>query len=169
MEDGREGRKGVGTRLHDLSHHVDLDSTDITQSQTDVGSRVGSIVQTVIDLIQGILQIVIGGGDCHTAKVDRTDLLNIDGAFRRDLLADRVLARTPDIDDDFITGTQTVIGRSGKVDTRLERQVAGIEDVTSEDLITTGKVLSSRMILQHIGSILLSLFTQAGFVDVRAR
>ena len=30
MEDGREGRKGVGTRLHDFSHHIDLDSTDIT-------------------------------------------------------------------------------------------------------------------------------------------
>ena len=71
VEDGREGRKGVGTRLHDLSHHVDLDSTDITQSQTDVGSRVGSIVQTVINLIQGALQIVVGGGDCHTAKVDK--------------------------------------------------------------------------------------------------
>ena len=49
------------------------------------------------------------------------------------LLANRVLARTPDINNDFITGTKTVIGRSGKVDTRLERQVAGIEDVTSED------------------------------------
>ena len=169
MEDGREGRKGVGTRLHDLSHHIDLDSTDITQSQTDVGSRVGSIVQTVIDLIQGALQIVVGGGDCHTAKVDRPDLLNIDGAFRRDLLADRVLAGTPDIDDDFITGTQTVIGRSGKVDTRLERQVAGIEDVAPENLVLTGQIFRSRMIFQHVGSILLSLFTKAGLVDIRTR
>ena len=85
------------------------------------------------------------------------------------MLADRVLARTPDINDDFITGTKTVIGRSGQINTGFKCQVTGIEDVAPEDLIATGKVLSSRMILQHIGSILLSLFTQAGFVDVRAR
>ena len=85
------------------------------------------------------------------------------------MLADRVLAGTPDINDDFITGTEAVVGRSGEIDTRLESQVTGIEDVTSEDLITTGKVLSGGMVVQHIGSIFLSLFTQAGFVDVRAR
>ncbi len=167
MEDGREGRKGVGTRLHDLSHHVDLNSTDITQSQTDVGSRVGSIIQTIIYFIQGVLQIVIGGRDCHTAKVDRADLLNVDGTFRRYLLANRVLARTPDINNDFITGTKTVIGGSGEIDTGFKCQVAGIEDVTSEDLIATGKVLSGGMVLQHVGSIFLSLFTKAGLVDIR--
>ena len=138
MEDRREGRQGVGTRLHYFSHHIDLDGTDITKCQTNVRSGVGSIVQTVIYLIQSILQIVVSGGDCHTAKADRTDLLNIDSTFRRNLLADGVLTGTPDINDDFITGTQTVIGGSGKIDTGFKCQIAGIEDVASEDLITTG-------------------------------
>ena len=85
------------------------------------------------------------------------------------MLADGVLARTPDINDNFITGTEAVIGRSGEIDTGFKCQVTGIEDVTSKDLITTGKVLSGGMVVQHIGSIFLCFFTQAGFVDVRAR
>ena len=52
MEDRRERRKGVGAGLNDLTHHIDLDRTDIAQGQADIGTGVGHAVQTIINLIQ---------------------------------------------------------------------------------------------------------------------
>ena len=64
---------------------------------------------------------------------------------------------------------KAVIQGGGDIDTGFEGQITGVEDVTSEDLITACEVLGTRVVLQHIRGVLLHLFTKAGFVDIRTR
>ena len=47
-------------------------------------------------------------------------------------MADSVLAGSPDVDNHFITGTQTIVQRSGDIDTGFKSQVTGVEDISSE-------------------------------------
>ena len=79
--------------------------------------------------------MLVGLGHGHAAEVDRADFLDIDGAVGRDILTDGVLAGAPDVDDDLIARTQTVVGRSGEVHARLEGEVFGVEDVASEHFV----------------------------------
>lgn len=112
-------------------------------------------------------EIVVRFSDRKSVQVDGAYLLDIDSAVGRDLLADSILARPPDIDYHFVTGAKAVIQGGGDIDTGFEGQITGVEDVTSEDLITACEVLGTRVVLQHIRGVLLHLFTKAGFVDIR--
>ena len=61
----------------------------------------------------------------------------------------------------IVTRTETIVRRSGKIDTRFKSQIAGIENVSSENLITTCKVLSTRVVFQHIRSVFFHFLTKA--------
>ena len=76
-------------------------------------------------------------------------------------MADSVLAGSPDVDNHFITGTQTIVQRSGDIDTGFKSQVTGVEDISSEHLISTCEVLSARVVFQHIGSVFFHFLTKA--------
>jgi len=77
------------------------------------------------------------------------------------MLADSVLAGSPDINNHFITGTQTIVQGSGDVDARFKSQVTGVENISSENLIATCEVLSAQMVFQHIGSVFFHFLTKA--------
>ena len=77
------------------------------------------------------------------------------------MLTDSVLAGSPNIDNHFVTGTQTIVQGSGDVDAGFKSQVTGIEDVSSENLVPTCEVLSARMVFQHIGGVFFHFLTKA--------
>ena len=165
MEDGGEAAQGIGTRLHHLTHHIDLDGTGIAQGQTDFQIAFGT-VETAVRLAQHLLEVIIGRAHGHAAQGNGADLLDIDGSVGRNLLTDGILAGSPDVDDHLIARAEPVVGRSSQIDTGFKCQVAGIEDVASEDLVLAGKFSSIGLrSFQRCGSVLLHRLAQAGFIQ----
>ena len=76
-------------------------------------------------------------------------------------MADSVLAGSPDIDNHFITRTQTIVQGSGDVDAGFKSQVTSVEDISSENLVAACEVLSARVVFQHIGSVFFHFLTKA--------
>ena len=63
MKNCGKRRQGIGTRLNHLTHYIDLNRTDITQSKANIRSRFISIIKTIIDFIQSFLQITVSFGN----------------------------------------------------------------------------------------------------------
>ena len=76
-------------------------------------------------------------------------------------MADSVLAGSPDIDNHFITGTQTIVQGGGDIDTGFKSKVTGVENISSENLVPKCEVLSARVVFQHIGSVFFHFLTKA--------
>ena len=157
VEYGREGREGVGSRLYHFAHHVDLDGAAVAQRNAYLVALVG------IDLAELAGEVLLCALDAHAAQEYRTELFEVDGSVGRDLLADGVLAGSPDVDYHFIARTETVVGRGGYVDVRFERKVAGIEDVAAEYGVLLCHFLCLWLFVEHGGIVFLCLLAQACF------
>lgn len=165
MEDGGEAAQSIGTRLHHLTHHIDLDGTGIAQGKTDFQIALGT-VETAVRLAQHLLEVIIGRAHGHAAQGNGADLLDIDGSVGRNLLTDGILAGTPDIDDHLIARAEPVVGRSSQIDTGFKGKIAGIENVAPEHLVLAGKFGSIGLrSFQRCGSVLLHRLAQAGFIQ----
>ena len=114
MEDGGEGRHHIGAGMVHVAQDVDLDGTDLAEAQTDVGPR-GIAVQAAVDAGEFPFQILVRLFDGHPAQIEGTEDVHVDAAFRRNLVAERHLVGTEDVDDHFIARAEPVVLRGGQV------------------------------------------------------
>ena len=143
MKHRRERRQRIRARCHHFPHHVHLDGTDIPQCHLNIIARVR------INLSQLLLQQLARLLDSHVAQKHRPHIINVHIAVGRDTQAHRVLARTPHVDNDLITRSQTVVFRRSHILVRLECQSFNVENISSEHIVLIGRCRRQIVALLH--------------------
>ena len=129
VEYRRKGGQRIGSGAQHFTHYIDLDGAGIAEGNLDI------VAGVCINFAEFLFQDSLRFGYAHAVQQDKAQIGNIDVTVRRNGFADGVLAGSPDVDDYFITRTETVVGRSGHVHIGFEGQIFGVEDVTAEYLV----------------------------------
>lgn len=87
-----------------------------------------------VDLSEDLSKLRVRLADGQPVQIHRTHLFDHDIALGGDLLSEAPLVLPPDVDDDLVARTQTVVRRRRLVLVRLEGQRAAPEHVAPEDL-----------------------------------
>ena len=134
MENGREWRKRISTRHGNLTHNVHLNGTDFTQCQFYLG--IGSFPRnTSIYFSELTLQIIIGFLYGLSTQINRAQILDLHSTFRRDCFTNRILGSSPNVNDNLIACTQTIIARSRYIYIRFKSKILVIKDIMPENLL----------------------------------
>ncbi|CCZ47245.1 uncharacterized protein BN750_01620 [Bacteroides sp. CAG:661] len=114
MENGGKRRQTISAGDGHLAHHINLDGTNLSQCDTHLGLRIISRDSGIFSG-QILTDPITRLSDGQPTQVDRTNLAYHNVAFGRNYLTDGSFIGSPNIDNHFITGSQTVIDRCGHV------------------------------------------------------
>ena len=114
MEHRRKGGKRIGTRSLDLTHHIDLDGTRLSDRHTDI--RTGIIGS------QAATHLCLGSGNREACHMHRTKFRYVDITIGRHRQLVAALCIAIDVDDKLVARSQDVVLWRGDVHHWLKGQ-----------------------------------------------